>query len=33
MSNSQPLEIVDRGIETQPQVVEIVMKFTWQARG
>ena len=30
MSNVQPLEVVDRGSETQPQVVENSNKLTWQ---
>ena len=30
MSSSQPLEVVDRGSETQPQVVENLSKFTQQ---
>ena len=29
MSNFQPLEVVDRGSETQPQVVENLNKLTW----
>ena len=32
MINFQPLEVVDRGCETQPQVVENLNKFTWQDR-
>ena len=28
MSNFQPLEVVDRGSETQPQVVEMLNKLT-----
>ena len=28
MSNLQPLKVVDRGSETQPQVVEKLNKFT-----
>ena len=28
MSNFQPLEVVDRGRETQPQVIEIYSKLT-----
>ena len=30
MSNFQPLEVVDRGRGTQPQVVENLNKFTQQ---
>ena len=30
MSNFQPLEVVDRGSETQPQVGENLNKLTWQ---
>ena len=30
MSNFQPLEVVDRGSETQPQVVEILNKLNLQ---
>ena len=30
MGDFQPLEVVDRGSETQPQVVENFNKFTWQ---
>ena len=30
MSNFQPLEVVDRGSETQPQVVENLNKYIWQ---
>ena len=33
MSNFQPLEVVDRGSETQPQVVEKLNIFTQQAKG
>ena len=33
MSNSQPLQVVDRGSETQPQVVENLNKFTYQDNG
>ena len=33
MSNFQPLEVVDRGSETQPQVVENLNKSPWQDRG
>ena len=33
MSNFQPLEVVDRGGETKPQVVENLNKLTWQAKG
>ena len=33
MSNVQPLEVVDRGSETQPQVVEYLNKFTQQDKG
>ena len=33
MSNFQPLEVVDRGSETQPQVVENSNKFTQQDKG
>ena len=33
MSNSQPLEVVDSGSETQPQVVENLIKFTQQDKG
>ena len=33
MSNFQPLEVVDRGSETQPQVVENLNKLTWQDKG
>ena len=33
MSNFQPLEVVDRGSETQPQVVENVNKLTQQYKG
>ena len=33
MSNFQPLEVVDRGSETQPQVVENLNKFTKQDEG
>ena len=29
MSNCQPLEVVDRGGETQPQVVENLNKLGW----
>ena len=29
MSNFQPLEVVDRGSETQPQVVENLNKLTY----
>ena len=32
MSNFQPLEIVDRGSETQPQVVENLHKFSYRSR-
>ena len=31
MSNFQPLEVVDRGSETQPQLVENLNKFTLSA--
>ena len=31
MSNFQPLEVVNRDSETQPQVVENLNKITWQA--
>ena len=30
MSNFQPLEVVDRGSETQPQVVENLNKITYR---
>ena len=30
MSDFQPLEVVNRGSETQPQVVENLNKFTFQ---
>ena len=33
MSNFQPLEVMDRGSETQPQVVENLNKFTWRDNG
>ena len=33
MSNFQPLEVVDRGSETQPQVVENLNKLTLQDKG
>ena len=33
MSKFQPLEVVDRGSETQPQVVENFNKFTQQDKG
>ena len=33
MSNFQPLEVVDRGSETQPRVVENLNKFTQQDKG
>ena len=33
MSNFQPLEVVDRGSETQLQVVENLKKFTPQNKG
>ena len=33
MSNFQPLEVVGRGSETQPQVVENFNKFTHQDEG
>ena len=33
MSNFQPLEVVDRGSETQPQVVENLNKLTQQDKG
>ena len=33
MSNFQPLEVVDRGSETQPQVGENLNKLTWQDKG
>ena len=33
MDNFQPLEVVDRGSETQPQVVENLNKFTQQEEG
>ena len=33
MSNFQPLEAVDRGSETQLQVVEKFSKFTQQDKG
>ena len=32
MSNFQPLEVVDRGSETQPQVVENLNKLTYTMR-
>ena len=33
MSNFQPLEVVNRGSETQPQVVENLNKLTEQDEG
>ena len=33
MSNFQPLEVVGRGSETQPQVAENLNKFTQQDKG
>ena len=33
MSNLQPLDVVDRGSETQPQVVENLNKLTQQDKG
>ena len=33
MSNFQPLEVVDRGSETQPQVVENLNKLIRQDKG
>ena len=33
MSNFQPLEVVDRGSETQPQVVENLKKLAKQDKG
>ena len=33
MSDVQPLEVVDRGSETQPQVIENRNKFTSQDKG
>ena len=33
MSNFQALEVVDRGSETQPQVLENLDKFTQQDKG
>ena len=33
MSNFQPLEVEDRGSETQPQVVENFNKLTEQDKG
>ena len=33
MSNFQPLEVVDRGSETQLQVVENLNKFTQKDKG
>ena len=33
MSNFQPLAVVDRGSETQPQVVDNLNKFTQQDKG
>ena len=33
MSNFQPLEVVDRGSETQYQVVENLIKLTWRDKG
>ena len=33
MSNFQPLEVVDRGSETQPQVVANLNKLTEQHKG
>ena len=33
MSNLQPLEVVDRGSETQPQAVENLNKKTEQDKG
>ena len=33
MSNFQPLEVVDRGSEIQPQVVENLNIFTQQDKG
>ena len=33
MGNFQPFEVVDRGSETQPQVVENLNKFTLQDKG
>ena len=33
MSNFLPLEVVDRGSETQPEVIENLNKFTQQDTG
>ena len=33
MSNFQPLEVVSRGSETQPQVVENLTKLAWRDKG
>ena len=33
LNNFQPLEVVDRGSETQPRVVEHLNKFTYQDMG
>ena len=33
MSNFQPLEVVDRGSETQPQVIENLDELTYQDKG
>ena len=33
MGNFQPLEVVDRGSETQPQVIENLNKLTLQDKG
>ena len=33
MSDFQPLEVVDRGSETQPQGVENLNKLTYQDKG
>ena len=33
MSNFQPFEVVGRGSETQPPVVENLYKLAWQDKG
>ena len=33
MSNFQPLEVVDRGSDAQPEVVENLNKYTQQDKG